>query len=168
MNNKRISCVAKNNEINDPKTRTVTVQMNRKKNYINGHLRTGCFLVRPQSVKILRKETYLTEGQKVHIVCEVENNCNILMKSPITFSLVQAQGSEPPAQIRWYLGESPQDNFKVEVKAEYLWMLRVISYGIIYLHSYSVFQSHVINFSISRLEAQPRVFLFLSQVRYLL
>ena len=32
MNNKRISCVAKNNEINDPKTRTVTVQMNRKKN----------------------------------------------------------------------------------------------------------------------------------------
>ena len=33
--------------------------------------------MRPQSVKILRKETYLTEGQKVHIVCEVENNCDI-------------------------------------------------------------------------------------------
>ena len=91
------------------------------------------------------------------------------MKSPLTFcSLLQAQGSEPPAQIRWYLGESPQDNFKVEVKAEYLWMLRAISSGIIYLHSYSLFQSHVINFSISRLEAQPRVFSFLSQVRYLL
>ena len=79
MNNKRISCVAKNNEINDPKTRTVTVQMNRKNtSFINGHWRIGWFLVRPQSVKILRKETYLTEGQKVHIVCEVENNCNIL------------------------------------------------------------------------------------------
>ena len=38
MNNKRISCVAKNNEINDPKTRTVTVQMNRKStSFINGH-----------------------------------------------------------------------------------------------------------------------------------
>ena len=34
MNNKRISCVAKNNEINDPKTRTVTVQMNCKKNIL--------------------------------------------------------------------------------------------------------------------------------------
>ena len=30
MNNKKISCVAKNNEINAPKTRTVTVQMNCK------------------------------------------------------------------------------------------------------------------------------------------
>ena len=30
--------------------------------------------VRPQSVEILRKESYLTEGQKVHIVCEVEFN----------------------------------------------------------------------------------------------
>ena len=94
----------------------------RKTHPINGHLRTGWFLVRPQSVKILRKETYLTEGQKVHIVCEVENNCNILMKSPITFSLVQAQGSEPPAQIRWYLGESPQDNFKVEVSKSWIFV----------------------------------------------
>ena len=32
MNNKKISCVAKNNEINAPKTRTVTVQMNCKWN----------------------------------------------------------------------------------------------------------------------------------------
>ena len=87
MNNKRISCVAKNNEINDPKTRTVTVQMNRKKHIssIYWKLRIGWFSVRPQSVKILRKETYLTEGQKVHIVCEVENDCNILIKSPLTF-----------------------------------------------------------------------------------
>ena len=30
MNNKKISCVAKNNEINAPKTRTVTIQMNCK------------------------------------------------------------------------------------------------------------------------------------------
>ena len=30
--------------------------------------------VRPQSVEILRKETYLTEGKKVHIVCEVNNS----------------------------------------------------------------------------------------------
>ena len=52
--------------------------------------------VRPQSVKILRKESYLTEGAKVQIVCE-------------------ARGSQPPAQIRWYLGESPQDNFKIKV-----------------------------------------------------
>merc|ERR1719342_2047391 len=79
MNNKKVSCVAKNNDINEPKTRTVTIQMN----------------LRPQSVKILRKETYLTEGQKVRIVCE-------------------ARGSEPPAQILWYLGESPLDNFEVE------------------------------------------------------
>ena len=42
MNNKRISCVAKNNEINDPKTRTVTVQMNRKNtSFINEHWRIG-------------------------------------------------------------------------------------------------------------------------------
>ena len=32
MNNKKVSCVAKNNDINDPKTRTVTIQMNRKFN----------------------------------------------------------------------------------------------------------------------------------------
>ena len=32
MNNKKVSCVAKNNDINDPKTRTVTVQMNCKYN----------------------------------------------------------------------------------------------------------------------------------------
>ncbi len=30
MNNKKIKCVAKNNDINPPKTRTVTVRMNRK------------------------------------------------------------------------------------------------------------------------------------------
>lgn len=30
--------------------------------------------VRPQSVEILRKETYLTEGKKVHIVCEVNHS----------------------------------------------------------------------------------------------
>ena len=36
-------------------------------------MKIALFLVRPQSVKILRKETYLTEGQKVHIVCEVRN-----------------------------------------------------------------------------------------------
>ena len=35
MNNKKISCVAKNNEINPPKTRTVTVQMNRKSDFLN-------------------------------------------------------------------------------------------------------------------------------------
>ena len=28
---------------------------------------------------------------------------------------LKARGSEPPAQIRWYLGESPLDNFKIEV-----------------------------------------------------
>ena len=28
MNNKKVSCEAKNNDINDPKTRTVTIQMN--------------------------------------------------------------------------------------------------------------------------------------------
>ena len=28
-------------------------------------------LVRPQSVKILRKEAFLTEGTKVQVVCEV-------------------------------------------------------------------------------------------------
>ena len=30
MNNKKISCEAKNNDINQPKTRTVTIQMNCK------------------------------------------------------------------------------------------------------------------------------------------
>ena len=34
MNNKRVSCVAKNNDINDPKTRTVTIQMNCKYYYL--------------------------------------------------------------------------------------------------------------------------------------
>ena len=32
MNGKKVSCVAQNNEINDPKTRTVTIQMNCKFN----------------------------------------------------------------------------------------------------------------------------------------
>ena len=30
MNNKKVSCEAKNNDINQPKTRTVTIQMNCK------------------------------------------------------------------------------------------------------------------------------------------
>ena len=70
MNNKKISCEAKNNDINQPKTRTVTIQMNCKCLLTVSFLIT-LFSVRPQSVKILRKEAFLTEGTKVQVVCEV-------------------------------------------------------------------------------------------------
>ena len=68
---------------------------------------------------------------------------------------LQARGSEPPAQILWYLGESPLDNFEVEVEK---------SWNIIYIYLCLVFQYLVINFSIILLEAQPRAFWFFNQV----
>ena len=82
MNNKKVSCVAKNNDINDPKTRTVTIQMNCEFLALFSALITlmmgwtfydDLYLVRPQSVKILRKQNFLTEGVKVQIICEVRN-----------------------------------------------------------------------------------------------
>ena len=82
MNNKKVSCVAKNNDINDPKTRTVTIQMNCEFLALFSAIITlmmgwtfydDLYLVRPQSVKILRKQNFLTEGVKVQIICEVRN-----------------------------------------------------------------------------------------------
>ncbi|XP_023326509.1 protein turtle [Eurytemora carolleeae] len=79
MNNKKISCVAKNNEINEPKTRTVTIRMN----------------LRPETVKILHKAEFLVEGKPVQIICE-------------------ARGSEPPARIRWFIGDKPVQEVHVQ------------------------------------------------------
>ena len=45
MNNKKISCVAKNNEINAPKTRTVTVQMSCKWNLASITITTICIAI---------------------------------------------------------------------------------------------------------------------------
>ena len=82
MNNKKVSCVAKNNDINDPKTRTVTIQMNCEFLALFSAIIAlmmvwtfydDLYLVRPQSVKILRKQNFLTEGVKVQIICEVRN-----------------------------------------------------------------------------------------------
>ena len=40
---------------------------------------------------------------------------------------LKARGSEPPAQIRWYLGESPLDNFKIEVyKNKYIYLSKLV------------------------------------------
>ena len=119
--------------------------------------------VRPQSVEILRKESYLTEGQKVHIVCEVEFNyfINLEIKDKcdagnyVSWFTAQARGSEPPAQIRWYLGESPLDNFKVEVRCRiiYPWYSHLLQY---FLRISSTVQER----------GRPRVFSTSSQVSF--